>query len=186
MEKNNSFEEEENKIYTGKGDQGKTEIAPGKKISKEDPLVKTWGILDQLEAQIGHLSAITENPKIIEELRTIQTNLHIIMAQITGKSEPKIKKEQTELLEEKIDEYTEKLPELKRFIYTSGAQEATYAQVARTTARKAERKIVELDKKKGLSEEIKQYLNRLSDYLFTVGRYLNYDQGIGDEYVEYD
>jgi len=186
MDKNNSSEKIKNKIYTGKGDHGKTEINSKEKISKEDPLVRTWGELDQLEAQIGYLISITENPKVIQDLKEIQMHLHIIMAQITGETKPRIKKEHIELLENKIDEYTEKLPELRRFIYTSGAPESSYAQVTRTTARKAERKLIELDKKKKVSEEIKKYLNRLSDYLFTVGRYLNYDQGIGDEYVEYD
>ncbi len=187
MEENNP--DKKSNIYTKEGDKGKTKINKGKKIGKEDPLVKAWGALDELEAKIGHLRAMIDNSKIKHELKTIQTHLHIIMAQIKNqgneRENPEIKEKHIEMIEQKIDNYTKRLPEIKKFIYTSGARESTYAQVTRTTARKVEIRIVELDKKKDLPEEIKKYTNRLSDYLFTVARYLNYDQGFGDEYVEY-
>ncbi len=194
MEKTNNSGKNQNKIYTRNGDQGKTKINSNTKISKRDPRVKAWGALDELEAHIGHLRAKTDNTKINQELKTVQKHLHIIMAQITNKQNkeeqskqtPQLKKEHVKLLEEKIDQHTEKLPDLKRFIYSSGTPEATYAQVTRTIARKTEVRINELDKVKELPEEIKQYTNRLSDYLFTVARYLNHDQGFGDEFVDYD
>ncbi len=154
------------KIYTRKGDRGKTSTLAGK-ISKADDLAEALGSIDELNCWIGVCRYDIENP-ISKELRRIQENLMTIMSVLAG-SKLKFKAYETVRLEKFIDKLTKELPPLSGFIYPTG-----YLQAARAICRRAERRVVAVQETEGKIEgeykQILKYLNRLSDALFVMGR----------------
>lgn len=139
------------KIYTKKGDFGETGLLGGKRVPKSDPLVEALGTIDELNAILGTLG--------LRELERIQREIMQINAYIAG-FKTKIPSEK--YLEKSIDKMQKELPELKNFILPKGP-----FHLARAVCRRAERQAVSAGFK------IK-YLNRLSDYLFVLARYVNF------------
>jgi len=106
------------------------------------------------------------------ELKRVQNNLFIIGSQLAG-SEKRLRDEETKRLEKLIDKLTKDLPKLSNFIFPMG-----YLQVARAVCRRAEREVVKAEIKE---KNILKYLNRLSDALFTMGRWVNFKMGVKEE-----
>lgn len=154
------------KIYTRKGDKGRT---LGGEVSKADALIEALGAVDELNSWIG----LSRGQKFLdEELRRIQDNLLTIGSELAG-SKLKMRGGETKRLERLIDRLTLQLPRLASFIYPVG-----YLQVARTIARRAERRVVAA----GVGDKnVLKYLNRLSDALFVMGRWVNYKEGVEEE-----
>jgi|SRR3989344_2671912 len=157
------------KIYTKTGDKGNTGTFYGR-INKGDQLTEALGAVDELNSWIG-LCRVRIS-KLETELRRVQTNLLIIGSGLAG-SGKRLGNEETVRLEKLIDKLTDELPKLSNFIYPVGE-----LQVARGVCRRAEREVVALGTK---DKKISRYLNRLSDALFVMGRWVNHKLKIPEE-----
>ncbi|MBU2632804.1 cob(I)yrinic acid a,c-diamide adenosyltransferase [Patescibacteria group bacterium] len=166
-------------IYTRKGDKGKTSLRDGKKVFKNNQRVDAYGTVDELNTGLGVVLTTTKDNFIKNSLISIQNDLFEIGAKLAN---PKDKtkefgeyfKKQTLQIEKEIDKMTKAMPELKNFILPGGGEVGAKLHLARTIARRAERKIVTLSQKEKIEEEILIYFNRLSDYLFTLARFANF------------
>jgi cob(I)alamin adenosyltransferase len=168
------------KIYTRTGDAGTTGLGDGKRVSKDSLRVHTMGEVDELNAVIGIL--LTEAlPQDIEALLTgVQHDLFDLGGEICIPGMALISAAQVERLETELDRLNEDLEPLKDFILPGGSRAAAYAHLARTVCRRAERSIVALAQEEAVNDAPRQYLNRLSDLLFVLGRSLNRSAGCGD------
>lgn len=176
------------KIYTKMGDGGTTDIPDQGRVEKSSAIINVTGTIDELESHLGYAESIADDPQLSKILRKLQGQLHSLLAQIIRNDGegPKITGKHVRRIEEEIENHSKNLPELKRFIYTSGDPVACQLHIARTVARRAERRIVEAAEEKEITPEIKKYMNRLSDLLFTLARYVNHGKGIEEEPVKYE
>lgn len=175
------------KIYTKTGDDGTTGLFSGARVDKDSLRVETYGTTDELNSIIGIAVSHINNNELKQDLLFLNNLLFFVGSDLATPLEPKpkfdvkrISMENIEWLESKIDEYTDKLPELKNFILPGGAISAAHLHHARTVCRRAERLCVRLSRNDYLGEYIGKFLNRLSDYLFTAARMANYLEGIND------
>lgn len=163
-------------IYTRTGDKGKTGIFSGKRVSKDSPLIEAIGSIDELNAVIGVvLSEKYQVASIKKELVKIQSDLFMIGSQLANpKSTSKIDSEKrAKEFEALVDQMTKKLPRLMNFILPGGGEAGATLHLARTISRRAERRIVALSRKQKIDPGILVYINRLSDLLFTIARFVN-------------
>jgi cob(I)alamin adenosyltransferase len=181
------------KIYTKTGDQGETSLIGGR-VFKDDEQVEAYGTVDEANSVLGvavsFLSGTEQEQELKEELEKIQHELFdcggdLCMKEGSEQKYPyKVKEEMVTFLEEKIDQYMKEAPELERFILPGGTLAAAQFHVARTVVRRAERRVVSLARKQSINPFVRQYLNRLSDYLFALSRIVNSRSGCKDvEYV---
>ncbi|MEG8988723.1 cob(I)yrinic acid a,c-diamide adenosyltransferase [Ignavibacteria bacterium 4148-Me] len=173
------------KIYTKQGDGGKTSLLGGEKVWKDNQRIKAYGTVDELNAILGIVITESKSEELIRELRSIQSELFTIGADLATPNNKSVKivrtdENFTKRIENLIDKYDEKLPELKNFILPGGSKAASYLHLARTVCRRAEREVVSLIKEVEINPQIEVYLNRLSDLLFVLARYENYINGIED------
>ncbi len=172
-------------IYTRTGDKGKTSLFDGTRVLKSDKRVETYGTIDELNSMIG--AAIAEmrsdlpagrqgKGEMRKELIKIQHDLLDIGSTLaTPHPMPVIGLENRPIEFEKlIDTMTNAMPELKAFILPGGGKAGSLLHVCRTIARRAERQLVLLMQKEKVDSAIITYINRLSDLLFTMARYVNY------------
>lgn len=175
------------KIYTRTGDKGKTSLFTGERISKSDPVIVAIGAVDECNSSIGvAVSLLGTDPQfnaVRSQLETIQHALFDVGAALatprTRASSTKIDKtrfdsESTTLLENWIDAMEENLPPLHTFILPGGHPCGAVLHLARSTCRRAEQHVVPLNEQLEVSDPVLTYLNRLSDYLFVVSRYVNH------------
>ena len=181
------------KIYTKKGDQGKTYLLGNEQIMKSEVRIRAYGHVDELNANIGLLIAyvkdLLENQKkqdALTFLELIQFQLFHIGSHlactnqvILTKLSP-IQKIWIENLEQQIDQMTECLLPLKNFIIPGGSKAACQAHICRVTSRRAECICVNLNLKESVDPLILAYLNRMSDYFFVLSRYINHIQNVPD------
>ena len=167
-------------IYTRFGDKGKTSLYGGKTVSKGSLRIDAYGSIDELNSWLGIVLNELKNSKIKKELLIIQSDLFEIGASLASTMENKKNKgyfeKRVKEFEEQIDSFTKKLPELSNFILPGGVKSGSSLHVARTVCRRAERRVAELSEKEELNKEILVYINRLSDLLFTLARYINYKE----------
>lgn len=161
------------KIYTKKGDTGKTTLFGGDEVYKDDIRIEAYGSIDELTSYLSLISAQIKNKDDIEFIRKIQKDLYLFMGILALANNPIISiNEKLKYIEQKIDLISLKLPELKGFIIPGTNTISSYLHIARTVCRRAERNVVTLSKtnnNKNINKIIK-YLNRLSDLLFTYAR----------------
>jgi len=184
------------KIYTGGGDQGKTSLLSGERIPKNHPQIEACGDLDELNSIIGGIKAVLPPScrSLSTDLHRIQSNLFTIGAFIaTSKNSavlddiPKISDNDVKTLETSIDSMQAGLPDLKGFILPNGHISAVMAHIARSVCRRAERRVVGLSQEIDVQHKLNHlryqmiYLNRLSDYLFTLARYCNHTAGVAED-----
>lgn len=165
-------------IYTRTGDKGKTSLFDGKRVLKSDKKVDSYGTIDELNSSIGAAGAFIKIASINKELEEIQNDLLEIGSSLAVSSTlpvDQIVRRPAEL-ESLIDKLTKKLPPLTHFILPGGGKGGALLHVARTICRRAERNIVGLNKTEQIDQTIIIYLNRLSDLLFTMARYVNYEE----------
>ncbi len=173
------------KIYTRTGDKGTTSLVGGKRVSKTEPRLDAYGTIDELNSFIGlMLSVMDGKAESAENIRWIQQKLFNIggclATDTTSFQLPdscKILAPDVERMEQMIDTLTDGLPEQRSFILPGGTQAASYAHVARTVCRRAERLILALPDDAKAPSELLQYINRLSDYLFVLSRRINFFAG---------
>jgi cob(I)alamin adenosyltransferase len=165
-------------IYTRAGDKGKTSLFDGKKVLKSDKKVETYGTIDELNSSLGAASAFIKIPKLNKEIEEIQNDLLEIGSSLAVSSTLPVDQlsKRPEELEKLIDELTEKMPPLNQFILPSGGKGGSLLHVSRTIARRAERRVVDLTKSEEVDDLIIMYLNRLSDVLFTMARFVNFQE----------
>jgi len=160
------------KIYTKKGDAGYTSILGKRsKIPKHDIIIKCSGSIDEVNSYVGMIRSFHD----ILTLETIQNNLFTIGSIISGSDKMSISDEDTEELEKSMDIMSKSLSPLKNFILPGGNQTVCYCHLARTVCRRAERNLSEMGK---VCSKIMKYINRLSDYLFVLARFISKEYNI--------
>ena len=171
------------KVYTKKGDKGKTQLLGGSMVDKDHVKLECYGTIDELNSFIGNIYDQEINSFHKEILLKIQNQLFNLGSIISFDGEknkiklPNIKIENIKMLEKAIDKMEENLPKLKSFILPSGHPTASKCHIARTVCRRAERNLVTLSKTTKIDILHLQYLNRLSDYLFILSRAILKDNG---------
>lgn len=171
------------KIYTKTGDKGETALIGGQRTSKIDIRIETIGAVDELNAHIGlaHAMLSSELSDVAANLLQIQHRLFDVGAILANLSEkkgrsvtvPEITTKDVAVLEEAIDRYDTELTQLTAFILPGGSQAASTLHVARAVCRRAERRLVALQDQFPFESAVLKYINRLSDFLFTVARLAN-------------
>ncbi|MEK7182533.1 MAG: cob(I)yrinic acid a,c-diamide adenosyltransferase [Patescibacteria group bacterium] len=172
-------------IYTRRGDRGTTRIyGTHTPVSKTDPRVAALGTIDELNAQLGLVLVHCKDRRVRKQLLRIQQDFFEIGAELaTAPNETppfKLTKNAVSRLERWIDAYWKNLPPLANFIFPGGSMSAAQLHVARTVARRAERKIVEFSHTSSVNPTILSYLNRLSDFFLVAARWVNHREGVGD------
>lgn len=176
------------KIYTKTGDSGETGLLSNQRFPKDHALLEAYGTIDELNALLGLVRTKALSDQMQKWLIQIQNELFDIGADLAcpweGESsnhkEPikRIEDSWVKHLEEEIDEIEKKLPPLTQFILPSGSEAASFLHLARTVCRRAERKVVTLYREKKCNPIALKYLNRLSDWLFVMARWINHEAGV--------
>ncbi len=183
------------KIYTKAGDRGETGLLGEGRVSKASPRIEAYGTVDELNAALGVVAAVTQLPED-DELRThieeIQNELHTLCADLAApdlrdKRIPRIHKAHVERLERLCDALSEELPELRSFVLPGGSIAGALLHWARTVCRRAERRVVALAEREpqAVNPEALRYLNRLSDLLFLLARWANRRAGVAEKAPRY-
>lgn len=161
------------KIYTKTGDKGTSGLFGGQRVPKTHPRLEAYGTVDELNSLIGMLAS--QWPDAGDELNDIQRNLLTIGSHLASPSQTSSTLDVGAVLqlEQEIDAMSAELPELRKFILPGGQTAACTAHLARTVCRRAERYIVALLPDESLDPLVIQYMNRLSDWLFTLARSIN-------------
>ncbi|HET8829779.1 MAG TPA: cob(I)yrinic acid a,c-diamide adenosyltransferase [Pelobium sp.] len=164
------------KIYTKTGDKGYTSLIGGTRVPKHHLRIESYGTVDELNSYIG----LIKDQDILQEdqdvLKEIQDRLFTVGSTLASDPEksrmqiPDLLDADIELLEKQMDEMNTFLPPLKHFILPGGNTTASYCHIARCVCRRAERLAVHLAETEFVDEKVIIYLNRLSDYLFTLSR----------------
>ncbi|ADJ29070.1 cob(I)yrinic acid a,c-diamide adenosyltransferase [Nitrosococcus watsonii] len=165
------------KIYTRTGDQGTTSLGPKQRVPKDHPRIEAIGAIDELNALLGLLLAHPLPNALHQSLTHIQHELFDLGGELSIPSALIIQANQVQDLERLLDSLNEKLPLLKEFILPGGTLPAGICHLARTTCRRAERRLVSLAKEEAVNGESLKYLNRLSDLLFVMARELTRTAG---------
>ncbi|MGY6562655.1 MAG: cob(I)yrinic acid a,c-diamide adenosyltransferase [Luteibaculaceae bacterium] len=167
------------KIYTKTGDTGETSLISGKRVPKDNDRIEAYGSVDELNSWLGVLLTHQDCPEDTKEiLIRAQNELFVIgshLANEPGKNDfplPAIDENGPQKLEFEIDRLNQALEPLKHFVLPGGSQGVSFAHVARTVCRRAERHVVKLSHVEPVEESIIVYLNRLSDFLFIWSRYV--------------
>ncbi|MBX9850705.1 MAG: cob(I)yrinic acid a,c-diamide adenosyltransferase [Cytophagaceae bacterium] len=162
------------KIYTKTGDKGQTSLLGGTRVSKSHDRLHAYGTIDELNSYIGLLADLEVNMKRKDLLHGIQNILFSLGSSLATEKESLKKQNIAEsditLLEKEIDSMEESLPPLKNFILPGGHTSVSFCHIARCVCRRAERHTIALRENIEVDDLIIQYLNRLSDYLFVLGR----------------
>jgi len=164
------------KLYTKTGDKGFTSLIGGTRVPKSHIRIESYGTVDELNSYIGLIidQDIEAHHKKI--LKQVQDRLFTIGSSLASDPEksrmiiPDLHPEDIEQLEKEMDQMNEQLPELRHFILPGGSNAISYCHIARCVCRRAERITVHLAGESTVDEKVTVYLNRLSDYLFTLAR----------------
>ena len=161
------------KIYTRTGDDGTTGLGDGRRVAKDDARVEAYGTVDELNSSIGMVLAVAALPKAIAAALTeVQHDLFDLGGELCIPGSRSISALQVKHLEDLLDGFNEALPALKEFILPGGGPAAAACHLARTIARRAERRVWTLAKDETVGADLTNYLNRLSDLLFVLARVL--------------
>jgi cob(I)alamin adenosyltransferase len=175
-------------VYTGRGDDGETDLRDRSRVSKASPRIEAYGTVDEVNALVGRVRPTGEED-VDERLRAIQNHLHVVQAELanpdTGEGEPTIDPAQCGLLEDWMDDYDDELPPLDRFVLPGGCGAGSDLHHARTVCRRAERRTVALAAEESVGDAVLTYLNRLSDALFVFARVVNARAGAPEESPSY-
>ena len=175
------------KIYTRQGDDGQTGLSGGQRVPKDSPRVAAYGTVDELNSALGVALAAGLCPRLAEVLPGIQNELFHLGSDLRFLAEdkakypvPQIETRHVTRLEALIDEMTAVVGPLQNFILPGGSLGSAHLHVARTICRRAEREVIALARAEAVGPHVVQYLNRLSDALFTMARYENHDRGVAE------
>lgn len=171
------------RLYTRSGDAGQTALFGGGRVPKDHPRVEAYGAVDELNSALGVAVAFLRQRRVIALLQDVQNELFNIGSELASEGgsdqaaavgrlfrEPEAR---IAALEKLIDEYDTRVPPLRTFVLPSGSQAGTLLHLARAVCRRAERAAVRLAGQEAVNPAILTYLNRLSDLLFVLSRYVN-------------
>jgi cob(I)alamin adenosyltransferase len=161
------------KIYTRTGDDGSTGLGDGTRVPKDGARVEAYGTVDELNSVVGVLLAVPGLPPAVADCLTeVQHELFDLGGELCIPGHQMIRAEQVTRLEQALDGFNEALPPLREFILPGGGPAAAACHLARTVARRAERRAWTLSRAEPANPELLKYLNRLSDLLFVIARVL--------------
>ena len=175
------------KVYTKTGDKGTTSLFGGTKVPKSDIRIEAYGTIDELNSVLGIIDKNVISPKYADQITQVQKDLFVLGSEYATPADKLylangkcrlgklIENKNITQLENWIDEMDEELPQMTHFILPSGDRNAAYCHLARTVCRRAERIAFTLNEKEELRKETLIFINRLSDYLFTLARKINLD-----------
>lgn len=177
------------KIYTKTGDKGQTSLIGGTRLPKQHVRIEAYGTVDELNSHIGLLRDVIEDKTTFDLLISIQDRLFTIGSHLAADPEknlptgqagkmqlPPILEEDVVALETAIDKINEQVPEMKSFVLPGGHIYVSYCHIARCVCRRAERAVLRLAENEKIEEIHAKYLNRLSDYLFMLSRWITMDK----------
>lgn len=178
------------KIYTRTGDEGKTSLGDGTRLPKYHVRVEAYGSIDEANSAIGIAILHVEDFAVRDLLQHIQNDLFDVGADLcrpastrsdaqAERGELRVNEQQVLWLEETIDQFNASLSPLTSFVLPGGSHASAHLHHARTVTRRAERRVVELADQVKVNSAAIKYVNRLSDLLFVLARYLN-DKGLQD------
>jgi len=174
------------RLYTRTGDEGMTSLVGGSRAPKDSERLEAYGTVDELNSWLGLIAASdTLDAGRRAELHTIQNTLFDIGASLATEPESKwqprpLDDDTVQIIEAAIDAVDNALPPLRQFILPGGHPDAARANIARTVARRAERRIIALSRNTDVDPGILRYVNRISDYLFALARHINRAAGIDE------
>jgi cob(I)alamin adenosyltransferase len=175
------------RVYTRTGDDGTTALATGERVRKDSSRVAVCGTVDELNSQLGVALALVVSGRLGPELRRIQNELFHLGAELATPAAPAetprgpvIEDRHVAALERLMDSLGERLAPLENFVLPGGAASAAQLHVARAVCRRAERELVHLSNEEAVRAASLRYLNRLSDALFVMARFENWERGESD------
>jgi cob(I)alamin adenosyltransferase len=168
-------------LYTRTGDAGTTALFGGKRVPKDHPRVAAYGAVDELNSALGVALTAIRQRRLVTALRDVQNELFNIGSELASEggqasgfgAQFKGPEKKIAALEALTDEYDAKLPALRTFILPGGSQAGALLHLCRTICRRAEREVVTLARNEKVNPAVGAYLNRLSDLLFVLARYVN-------------
>ena len=176
------------KIYTKTGDDGTTGLFGGGRVPKDHPRVAAYGTVDELNCHLGWIRSMDLPADIDEALERVQDELFALGCDLGTplyvKASAKVRRiapEDARWLEQAIDRWDGEIAPLRSFILPGGDSPAAAVHLARAVCRRAERETVTLAGREPITEAVLVYLNRLSDFLFTLGRVLNHRAGVAEQ-----
>lgn len=175
------------KIYTRTGDTGQTSLLGGTRVPKDSLRIEAYGTMDELNSHLGLLRDHTQG-RHDALLMPLQSTLFSLGSRLAAGSEeqadkfkvPQVSDADITALEQEMDRMDQELPEMRNFILPGGHLGASQAHVCRTVCRRAERLVVRLAGEEAVPEIIIRFLNRLSDLLFVLARYIAHVEGVAD------
>lgn len=171
------------KVYTKTGDTGTTSLFGGKRIDKNSARIEAYGCVDELNSLIGTVIAMNPQADVSRKLIRVQGELFVLGTDLATPTDvkvkiPRITKTYVNRLEKEIDLLDKKLPALKNFILPGGSIAGANLHLTRTVSRRVERSIVALAKEERINPLALSYVNRLSDWLFVLARYINNEESV--------
>jgi len=176
------------KVYTKTGDGGSTSLVGGARVSKASPRVEAYGDVDETNSLIGLARARLNDQEIDGVLGLVQNDLFTVGGDLASPSEievPRVEEAFVKTLEEFSDRFLAELEPLKEFILPGGSEAGATLHLARTVARRAERRVVALSEAEEVNPYAIVYLNRLSDLLFILARAVNHRAGIPEKMTDF-
>lgn len=173
------------KIYTKTGDQGQTGLYGADRVSKNHVRVEAYGTVDELNSHLGLSRAfLLDLPDVDKDLTHLQDVLFDLGADLATRLDSPYRKNISPIdaddvvwAEERIDHYSEKMAPLSHFIHPAGCTASAQLHVARSVARRAERDVIRLHSEEEINLQTQIFLNRLSDFLFVLARFVNHSTG---------
>jgi cob(I)alamin adenosyltransferase len=158
-------------VYTKTGDAGKTSLYTGERLDKASLRVETYGTVDEINSALGMARVFCKNMEVQEQILASQKSVSLLMADLASLGKDSyITMEQVGKMEKAIDSMESRLPVLKKFIIPGNTQGGAMLDLARTITRRAERMVLHLAQTEEVHEADRIFLNRLSDFCFTLMR----------------
>jgi cob(I)alamin adenosyltransferase len=177
------------KIYTGRGDEGMTDLRDASRVAKTSERIEAYGTVDEANAVVGTIRP-TGYDDVDEALETVQNHLFVVQADFANPApddgDPRVREHHVDAIEELIDDAAAELDPLDHFVLPGGSEPGAKLHQARAVVRRAERRSVALATGNPVNETAIAYLNRLSDLLFQLARLVNAREGVPEERPSYD
>jgi cob(I)alamin adenosyltransferase len=168
-------------VYTKGGDGGKTSLISNKRVLKSSKVIWAIGEIDELNSYLGVIRSELDDDDLNAKLKEVQKDLFFIGSILAG-GKLSFDKRRVKELEKEIDDLEAILPVQTKFLFPTGTKVASMLFLARSIARRAERRVVGLEK--NITRDVLVYVNRLSDYLFILARYENFKKRAKEDYWE--
>ena len=167
-------------IYTKTGDRGETSLANGQRVSKTDARLEAYGTVDELNSWVGALRSAIENYELRitnDELQWVQNKLFNLGASLSEAEGEWITEDDVHQLEQWIDAMQAETPKQRAFVLPCGGEAVARCHICRTVCRRAERRMLTAHQERPIDEKAFRFVNRLSDYMFVLARYIGYKSG---------